>query len=73
MMTKPVFATSSKNYMSLEKNEFPCQLKEYFDYDRDVYVQMEKTGERFIEIKERHFSFRRIYSLRKQVIEYIVQ
>ena len=57
MMTKPALAASSEKFMSLEKNEFPCQLEEYLDYDGDVYMQMEKTEERFIEIEQRHFSF----------------
>lgn len=57
MVTSPVYATPSENYISLKKSEFPCQLEEDFDYDRDIYVQMGKTGERIIRIKQRHFSF----------------
>ncbi len=57
MMSKPAFAIPPGNFVSLEKDEFPCQLEEYFDYDRDAYVQMGKIGERSIEIKQRHFSF----------------
>lgn len=57
LMTNTAFAKSSENVMRLEQNELPCQLEAYFDYDREVYAQMEQTEERLIEIKQRKLSF----------------
>lgn len=57
VMAQTAFAANFNKFVSLTKDELPCNLEEWLDYDRNVYVQMEQTGKRSVYIKQRCIVF----------------